>query len=162
MPYIRASSTLIQFNVPVEVITPAQGCIFDPHCKRDHRHPPGFHRYPDEPHLCFFRSPATLLIIARKTGRYDVLPRGFSTLHLGNNMVERQVLRRVFDPAILAEISVALVDIGPREPHLPFCAFYPDKFEKPEDGRQFERDGYTPDIPVIAIDHLHLSLGEQG
>jgi len=156
------SIVLIQFNIPVEIVPPTQGRILDADRERNHWHPSGFHRRPNEPHSCFLRRSSALLIVAGKTGSNNVLPVGLSALHLRYYMIERKVLCRVFDPAVLAGIFVALVDIGPRETDLSFRALDPDEFEQTEYGGKLEGDRHTPDVAVVEVDYLDLALGQQG
>ena len=156
-----ALTILIQFNVPIEVITPAQGRVLDSDCERYHGHPSRFHRRSNESHSSFLRGSPAFLIVARKTGRNDILPGSLTALHLWNDMVEREVFCRIFYSAVLAGVFVALINISPRETDFSLCMFDSDEFEKPEDGGEFERDGHTPDIPVVEVDYLDLALGEQ-
>src|SRR5690606_39661668 len=61
---------------------------------------------------------SALLPVARDTRGDDVLPGLASALRDRNHVVEREVLRMVARPAILAGIPVARVDVRPRERHV--------------------------------------------
>jgi len=85
------STAFVKLNVPIQIIAPAHGSIPDAKTERDNRHPFRFDRVPDQPHPGLLGGPAAFLVVAGKTGRHDVLPRGPATLDLRNNMVEGEI-----------------------------------------------------------------------
>ena len=156
------SIAFIEFDVPIQVIAPAHGSIPDTQPERDNRHPFRFGRMPDQPHPGLPGGPASFFVIAGKTGRHDVLPRGPATLDLRNDMVEGELFGRITAAAVLAGVLVSLIDIGTREPDLTACA--PDlyEFKEPKNGRKSKGDGHTPHFSVVEVDDLHFPLREQG
>ena len=156
------STAFVELNVPIQIIAPAHGSIPDTKTERDNRHPFRFGGMSDQPHPGLLGGPAAFLVVARKTGCYDVLPRGPATLDLGNNMIKGELFGRIPFSAVLARVLVTLIDIGTREPDLPARA--PDlyQFKETKNGRKPKGDGHTPHFAVVEVDHLHLPLRKQG
>jgi len=158
----RVSVILAQLNVPVEVVPPAEGCVFYADRHGDDGHPAGLCRLPDQPHLGFPRRPAPLLVVTAKACRHDIFPRSLTALHLGKNMVESQVLGGMLDATVLTGIFVPLIDVGAGEADFPGAALHFHQLEQTQDGGEFERDGHSADITIVEIDDFHLALGQQG
>src|SRR5512142_1225265 len=91
-----------EFDVPVEVIAPAQGGVLHAEGHGDNRHPPGLVRGTDQPHLRLLGRPAALPVVAGQACSHDVLPGGLAALDLRYDMIEGQVFGWMPDPAILA------------------------------------------------------------
>src|SRR5215469_6342518 len=97
-------------------------------------------RLTNELHAGFVRSAATLLVIASKTCRDDVVPSLLSTGRNGDHMIERQIFRRKFLAAILARIVVACVNVRARKLDA-IVVFHADILQQSNDGGELQREG---------------------
>jgi hypothetical protein len=158
---LAALTAFVEFNVPIQIIAPAHGSIPDAKPERDNRHPFRFGRMPDQTHSGLAGCSTAFLVVTRKTGRYDILPRGTTALDLRDNMVEGEFLGRIPVATVLAGVLVTLINIGTREADLPARA--PDlyEFKETKNGRKSKGDGHTPHLAVVEVDDLHFPLREQ-
>jgi hypothetical protein len=67
-------------------------------------------------------------MVAFKTTGYDVIPSFAATPYHGDDVIESQVLRGAFGPAVLASVNVAGIDVGPAELYVPEPLAHPDIF----------------------------------
>src|SRR5262252_3898030 len=85
---------VVEFDVPVEIVTPAIGCVAKADRNADGRRRFGALRHPQEMHTGFCRRAPTFLAIARDAAGDDVLPVFSAALGDRHDMIERQLARR--------------------------------------------------------------------
>jgi hypothetical protein len=151
-----------KFNVPVEIIAPAEWRILDPEGQCNNRHPTWFYRGPDQPHARSLGRSAALSVITGKACRYNILPGCLTALDLWYHMIKSEIFSRILDSAILASILVSLVNVRPRESDFSAGAAHFDEFEKTENRGKLEGNGDTANITIIEIDDFDLALRKQG
>lgn len=136
---------------------------------------------PDQVHAGLLRGAVGLARVARDAGADDVLPRGRAVVLTRHNVVEIQVARVEFLPAILAGVLVALKNIVAGE--LDLLARYAVVHHQKDHPREPQRDAHAVDafrarlalgkvgplvetegveVALLAVDDLRVALEQHG
>jgi len=139
---MKTALRVVELDVPVEVVAPAFWRVADAdrNANRGHRLRTLWPAH--EVHPCFFRRAAAL------GDRYDVIEGQFSC--------------RALTAAILADVSVTVVDVGAREWDVVESSFDFDIAQQADDRRQLETERHRPDFTIVNRDNLDLPLAEKG
>src|SRR5688572_9592244 len=97
------------------------------------------HRHLAWPHAGFVASLVVLPRVAEFTSGDDVSPLGASTRTARNDVVVTELARRLSLAAVLASVTVTLVDVPPAELHA--AAVRLRELSQANDGRHLPRDG---------------------
>ena len=154
-------SLYVEFNIPVEVVTPAVGRRLDPERYMDRWQPPGFSGDADQLDAGLGGRSTSLSVVAAEASRYDVVPTLLATRRNRYDVIESQIFSGKRLPAILAGMPIPCVDIGSRELDATSLA---DTcvLDEAAYGRELDSERDAVDFAIVFVDHFDLPCKEQG
>jgi len=124
--------------------------------------PIGLFRLADQSYSRFFGRAAPFPMVALEATCDDVAPGFAPSLYNRDDVVEGQILRGTPGAAVLADVQVAGIDIGPAELDVLKSFPHPDIFQESEHARHPDTEADASDLAVILRQDLHFALEEQG
>ena len=100
-------------------------------------------------------------MIAFEATGHNIVP-GFSApFDDRDHVIERQVLRRAFSAAVLADVIIPGVDVRAAELDVLEALANLHVFQEPEHTGELDREADASDLPVVLGQNFHLALVQQ-
>ena len=123
--------------------------------------PFGFFGLADQPHPSLFRSAAAFLVITFKAAADNIIPSFSASVDDGDHMIESEIFRGTFFPAILTGVVVSCIDIGPAELHVMEAFPHLHILEEPEYARQFDGKADASNFAIVLGEYFDFALVKQ-
>src|SRR5262245_139753 len=153
--------TIVEFDVPVQVIAPAFGSVPQSDRDADRRRRVGALGHPQQTHARLSRCSAALAAVATDATGDDILPVLAAAMRHRQDVIEGQLTRWKDVTAVLATAIVSRVNVGARERDVIEAPLDLDVSQQANDRRELEAERNRTNLPIVDGDNLDLALAPE-